>query len=304
MKKIFGIAWLGTVVLLTATSAIAGTPTLEAQPSPTLSEGNHLNLFDYEMDYTFSSNFYDVRGDFGSGTSLYNDFSYSRRFLITGNWYFRAGVEYERFDFGGTDNGLPDHLQTVHALLAYEYVVHDHAGAGIEIDPGPYFQNRITGDSIDIPWRVFVTFPLKKDKIFAVVGVGGAINQSPIVAPGGGIIWLFTDKLRLEGVFPKPALVYNPSDDWEFRIYGDLYYESFRTEDVITPERKLQVHDAWVQYSEDRAGIQGTYSGFKPFDISLGGGVNARRDFDFFRAEASAKTRPAPFVKVEIEAKF
>jgi hypothetical protein len=304
MKKIFGIAWLGTVVLLTATSAISGTPTLEAQPSPTLSEGNHLNLFDYEMDYTFSSNFYDVRGDFGSGTSLYNDFSYSRRFLITGNWYFRAGVEYERFDFGGTDNGLPDHLQTVHALLAYEYVVHDHAGAGIEIDPGPYFQNRITGDSIDIPWRVFVTFPLKKDKIFAVVGVGGAINQSPIVAPGGGIIWLFTDKLRLEGVFPKPALVYNPSDDWEFRIYGNLYYESFRTEDVITPERKLQVHDAWVQYSEDHAGIQATYSGFKPFDVSLGGGVNARRDFDFFRAEASAKTRPAPFVKVEIEAKF
>jgi hypothetical protein len=302
MKKIVGL--LGTVVLLTATSAIAGTPTLEAQPSPTSSEGNHLNLFDYEMDYTFSSNFYDVRGDFGSGTSLYNDFSYSRRFLITGNWYFRAGVEYERFDFGGTDNGLPDHLQTVHALLAYEYVVHDHAGAGIEIDPGPYFQNRITGDSIDIPWRVFVTFPLKKDKIFGVVGVGGAINQSPIVAPGGGIIWLFTDHLRLEGVFPKPALVYNPTDDWEFRIYGDLYYESFRTEDVITPERKLQVHDAWVQYSEDRAGIQATYSGFKPFDISLGGGVNARRDFDFFRAEASAKTRPAPFVKVEIEAKF
>src|ERR1700745_4011438 len=98
MKKIVGL--LGTVVLLTATSAIAGTPTLEAQPSPPPSEGNNLNLFDYEMEYTFSSNFYDVRGDFGNGSSLYNDFSYSHRFLVTGNWYFRAGVEYERFDFG------------------------------------------------------------------------------------------------------------------------------------------------------------------------------------------------------------
>jgi len=137
-----------------------------------------------------------------------------------------------------------------------------------------------------------------------VVGVGFALNQTPIVAPGGGIIWLFTDHLRLEGVFPKPALVYNPSDDWEFRIFGNLFYESYRTEDVITPERKLQVHDAWVQYSEDRAGIQATYSGLKPFDVSLGGGVTVRRDFDFFRAEASAKTRPAPFVKFEVEAKF
>ncbi len=207
------------------------------------------------------------RGDFGHGNSLYNDFSYAHRFLITGKWYFRAGVEYERFDFGGTDNGLPDHLQTVHALLALEYVVHDHAGAGIEIDPGPYFQNDITAIHSTYPWKAWVTFPLKKDKIFAVIGAGWSRSiQNPIVAPGGGIIWLFTDHFRLEGVFPKPALVYNPSDDWEFRIFGNLFYESFRTDDVITPERKLQVHNAWVQYSEDRAGLQVSYSGFKPFE--------------------------------------
>ena len=293
-----------SLFLTAAASAIAGAPTYEVQPSPTPADENHRDLFDYELDYTFSSHFYDVRGDFGHGDSLYNDFSYAHRFLIKGNWYFRAGVEYERFDFGGTDNGLPDHLQTVHALLALEYVVHDHAGMGIEIDPGPYFQNDIRGDTIDIPWKVFVTFPLKKDKIFAVIGVGGAINQSPVVAPGGGIIWLFSDHLRLEGVVPKPALVYYPNDDWEFRIFGNIFYESYRTDDVITPERKLQVHNAWVQYSEDRVGIQASYSGFKPFEITLGGGVTVRRDFDFFRAEASVKTRPAPFVKFEVVAKF
>jgi hypothetical protein len=287
-----------------AASAIAGTATYEAQPSPTPQDENSHDLFDYEMDYTLNSNFYDDHGKFGNGDSLYNDFSYAHRFLITGKWYFRAGVEYERFDFDGTNNGLPDHLQTVHALLALEYVVHDHAGAGIEIDPGPYFQNNITGDSIDIPWKVFVSFPLKKDKIFGVIGLGGSLYQNPIVAPGGGLIWLFTDKFRLEGVFPKPALVYNPTDDWEFRILGNLFYESFRTDDVITPERKLQVHNAIVQYSEDRVGVQARYSGFKPFKIKLGGGCTVKRDFDFYRAEASAKTRPAPYVQVEIEAKF
>src|SRR6059058_3061906 len=290
--------------LAAVTSVFAGPPTYEALPSPTPADENHRDLFDYEMDYTFSSNFYDVHGNFGHGDSLYNDFSYAHRFLITGKWYFRAGVEYERFDFGGTDNGLPDHLQTVHALLALEYVVHDHAGAGIEIDPGPYFQNDIRGDTIDIPWKVFVTFPLKKDKIFGVIGVGGAINQSPVVAPGGGLIWLFTDHFRLEGVFPKPALVYNPNDDWEFRLAGNLFFESYRTDDVITPARKLQVHDPIVQYSEIRAGAQATYSHFKPFDITLDVGCTFRRDFDFFRAEASVKTDPAPYVRLAVEAKF
>ena len=292
-----------SLFLSAVTSVLAGVEPVP-QPAATPAEENHLNLFDYEMDYTFSSNFYDVNGDFGHGSSLYNDISFAHRFLITGKWYFRAGVEYERFDFGGTDNGLPDHLQTVHALLALEYVVHDHAGAGIEIDPGPYFENDPKGNNIDIPWKVWVTFPLVKDKIFAVVGLGGALNSNPVVAPGGGIIWLFNDHLRLEGVFPKPALVYNPNDDWEFRLFGNLYYASFRTDDVITPERKLQVHDAWVQYSEYRAGAQVTYSGFKPFDIHAGVGCTFERDFDFFRAEASAKTRPAPFVMLEIEAKF
>src|SRR5207244_4647737 len=221
-----------SVFLSAAASAIAGAPTYEVQPSPTPADENHRELFDYELDYTGGSSFYDDHGKFGHGDSLYNDFSYAHRFLITGKWYFRAGVEYERFDFDGTNNGLPDHLQTVHALLALEYVMHDHAGDGIEIDPGTYFQNNITGDSIDIPWKVFVSFPLKKDKIFGVIGLGGGLYQNPSVAPGGGLIWLFSDRLRLEGVFPKPALVYEPTDDWQFRLLANLFFESYRTDDV------------------------------------------------------------------------
>src|ERR1051326_7345895 len=297
-----------SMVLFFAAVAVTLAGPLEmplATPSPTPDENkNSTEIFEYETVYSFKSDFKEYKGKFGDGDSLYNDFSYAHRFLMTGNWYFRAGVEYERFDFSGTDNGLPGHLQTIHALLAYEYIVHDHAGAGIEIDPGPYFQNEITGDSIDVPWKVWVTFPLKKDKIFAVIGAGGSLYSNPMVAPGGGLIWLFNDKFRLEGVFPKPALVYNPSDDWEFRIFGNLLYESYRTDDVITPDRKLQVHNAVVQYSEDRVGVQAEYSGLKPFDIRLGAGCTLRRDYDFFRAEARVLTRPAPFVKIEIEAKF
>ncbi|HXX41368.1 MAG TPA: hypothetical protein VEI58_03790 [Chthoniobacterales bacterium] len=302
-------AWVQLSVLvfiLAGGFAFAGSEAVPlASPSPTPDENkNSTEIFRYETTFTAKSDFFDDRGKFGEGGSIYNDFSFAHRWLITGNWYLRTGIEYERFDFTGTDNGLPDHLQTIHGLLAYEYIVHDHAAAGIEIDPGPYFENRITGDSIDVPWKVWVTFPLKKDKIFAVVGAGGSIYSNPIVAPGGGLIWLFSDKFRLEGVFPKPALVYNLNDDWEFRLAGNLLYESFRTDDVITAEKKLQVHNAVVQYSEDRAGFQATYSHFKPLEITLDAGAMVRRDFDFFRAEASAKTDPAPYVRVAARVQF
>jgi hypothetical protein len=292
----------GTAAYEVPPPAVANTATFEVPPPLTPAEETSHELFYYETTYTFDSDFHESK--LGHGHSLYNDFSYDHRFLITGKWYFRAGVEYERFDFGGTDNGLPDHLQAAMAHVALEYVVKDHAGAGIEIDPGLYFQDNVRGDAFDFPWKIFVTFPLKKDKIFAVVAMGGALYQDPIVAPGGGIIWLFSDKLRLQAVFPKPALVYKPNDDWDFRLTGEISAASFRTDDVLTTERKLQLHNAIVQYQEDRAGAQVAYSGFKPFKIIAGAGVTIRREFDFFRANQSKRLDPAPYVRIAMEAKF
>ena len=62
-----------SVFLAAAVSAIAGPPTYEAQPSPTPADENHRELFDYELDYTGGSSFYDDHGKFGHGDSLYKD---------------------------------------------------------------------------------------------------------------------------------------------------------------------------------------------------------------------------------------
>ncbi len=290
------------ILLAGFTSALAGTATFEAQPAPILAEENSHDLFSWETTYTFDSDFKESK--LGHGDSLYDDFSYDHRFLITGKWYFRAGVEYERYDFGGSDNGLPDHLQAAYGHLALEYIVKDFPGVGIELDPGVYFQDHISGDAFDIPGKAWVSFTLRKNKIFAVVALGWGIYQDPPVAPGGGIIWLFSDKLRLQAVFPRPALIYEPNDDWEFRITGELNYTSFRTDDVLTTERKLQLHNAIVQYSEDRAGVQIGYSGIKHLKLIAGAGVTIERNFDFFRANQSKRTDPAPYIRVAAEAKF
>jgi hypothetical protein len=290
------------IAFLVVNAVALGGPTPEPQPAPTPADQNSHDLFSLESTYTFNSDFHETK--LGNGESFYDDFSYDHRFLISGKWYFRAGVEYERFDFGGSENGLPNHLQSAYAHLAFEYVVHDHAGAGIELDPGVYFENRITGDAVDVPWKIFVSFPLKKDKVFGVIGLGGSLYQHPIVAPGGGLIWLISDTMRLEGVFPKPALVYQPNDDWQFRLLAELYYESFRTDDVLTTEHKLQLHNAIVEYSEDRVGLQAKYSGIKPFQFIAGAGCTVRRDFDFYRAHQRAVADPAPYVRLSVEAKF
>ncbi|MBX6324872.1 MAG: hypothetical protein IRY93_02405 [Chthoniobacterales bacterium] len=293
---VLSLFWAG------AATTIAGPAALEAQSSPGPKDENSRDLFYYETTYTFDSDFKQPK--LGHGDSLYDDFSYDHRVLLSGKWYLRLGVEYERYDFGGTDNGLPDHLQAAYGHLALEYVVKDFPGAGIELDPGVYFQDKITGDAFDIPGKIFFTLPLKKEKIFGVVALGWGIYQDPPVAPGGGIIWLVSDKLRLQAVFPKPSLIYQPNDDWEFRAIGEMNYISARTDDVLTPERKLQLHDAILQYSEWRGGLQVGFSRLKPFKISAAAGVTIRRNFDFFRADQSKRTDPAPFLRITAEARF
>ena len=293
--------FFATALFTLTGSVLAGVPTAGKSPV-TPEDETSLWLFSAESTYTTRSKFRDSR--FGRGDSLDSDYSVDRRFPVSGKSYFRLGGEYERFDFGGTNNGQPNHLQAMYAHLAYEYVVHDHAAAGVEIDPGFYFQNRISGDAFDIPWRIFVTFPLKKDRVYGVIGVGGSLYQDPVVVGGGGIIWLINDKLRLEAVAPKPALVYNPSDKWEFRLLGEAVYESFRTDSVRNAASSIHLQNAVVQYSEYRSGVQVSYSGFKPFEILAGAGYTFERSFDFFRAEQRESAGGAPYFKLGISAKF
>jgi hypothetical protein len=287
----------------TSSSSFAAMEEASALSTTSPKDENSRDIFSIESVYTLSSDFRNESRRLGDGDSFYSDFTYDHRFLITGKWYFRAGVEYERYDFGGTNNGMPDHLQAAYGHLALEYVVHDFPGVLLEINPGVFFQNRITSGAFDVPAKAYVVFPIQ-DKIFGLIGLAGGLNQNPAIAPGGGIIWLFSDKLRLQGVFPKPALVYEPNNDWQFQLVGELIYQSFRTDDVITPLAKLRVHNAVVQYNEDRAGVQVHYSGFKPFGITAGAGYTIIRDFNFFRHGVRERLEPAPFFRLSVDARF
>src|SRR5207237_6443849 len=100
LRPALTLVFLGSISQL-----LAGTEMdLKTSPSPTDENKNSTEIFNYETTYTGTSDYQKYRGIFGESDSLYSDFSYAHRFLITGNWYLRLGVEYERFDLGG-DNG-------------------------------------------------------------------------------------------------------------------------------------------------------------------------------------------------------
>ncbi len=95
-RNLLGLLISGILVLGGA-SLFAGTEPEVQQAAQPADENSH-DLFSYDGVYTFRSDFKN-EPRLGEGDSLYNDFSYDHRFLITGKWYFRTGFEYERYDF-------------------------------------------------------------------------------------------------------------------------------------------------------------------------------------------------------------
>ncbi len=275
-----------------AGTAPAGNTILETK------EPNSLDLFSAEWSYTTKSNF--KSGAYGSQDAGEWDFSYSHRFPVTGHWYLRAGVDYQRFDFGGSTNGLPNHLQAVSGIVAFEYVEQNFPAVAVVLHPGFYFENDINAQSFDMPIEIYSSFKIT-DRFFVMIGAAGARYYHPSVFPIGGVIWLINDQWRVEGIFPKPALIWSPMKEWDFRLQGELLGGGFRM-DGGNPNPALS--GAVLQYVEYRAGVQASYTGFKSFELIAGAGYSVERQFDFYRAHTNLRTAGALFIKLGVEAKF
>ena len=64
-----------------------------------------LNLFNSEYNFVNSSSLHGSGSGNGQGdqNASFEDVSYSRRIQIKDNFYFRIGVDYQRYDFGSTN---------------------------------------------------------------------------------------------------------------------------------------------------------------------------------------------------------
>lgn len=268
-----------------------------------------IDIFSLQSTYTGGANIRNIRNPFvpfpiGKQDSLYTDIIYGHRIPIKGNWFLRLGAEYQRYDFGGSPSPLPSRLQAAAGQIALEYVVYDNVAVQVEADPGFFFENDISSRNFDVPIHAFTSFIIKKDSVFGVIGFAEGQFFKPTVSPIFGVTWLINDKTRLEGVFPRPSLVYDLNDDWEFRLGAELGGYGFR---VDKNGRTPATHAGSVlMYTYDQAGALVTYKGWKHYELSLGAGYDFQREFDYFRDGPAQKFKaaPAPYVRIGIEAKF
>jgi len=303
MKRSLPLPLLAAVLLVASCGGLrAGEPSLQTV-TETKSEAVSLDLFELESSYVFESDLH-RKVSFGNQYAIQNSFGYAHRFFLTGHLYLHLGIAYDRFDFGRTGAPVPDHLQSVAAVIGVDYMHHNDVGAFIQVKPGFYTQDDFGSASFDAPITLGRIFVLQQDRLYFFVGANASFLRGRYpVLPLAGLIWEPNDKWKVLAILPEPRVIYSPNDKFDFWAGGEFKGGSFRTDrnNAIVPTR---LNGAEVDYSEYRAGGGFIYTPCHNVSIDLGGGYAIRREFDFHRADIRYKADAAPYLRLEFKAKF
>jgi hypothetical protein len=262
-----------------------------------------LDLFKIESAYVFESDL-NHGGSFGKQGMIQNEIEYGHRIQLRGNWYAQLGFSYDRYDFGSTSAPVPNHLQSIAAVVGIDYMHGADVGAFLQLRPGFYFQNDIGISSFDIPITAGRIFVVEDKKFYIFLGAYAAFLRSGFpVLPLAGVIWIPNDQLRLMGLLPEPKLIYSPMKKLDLWVGGELVGGSFRTDrnDDIRPKK---LNGTQVDFADYRAGVGLTYKMSENVSVDVGAGVSISRQFDFGRAGETYRTDPSPYVRLQMSAAF
>lgn len=269
---------------------------------PVVAEGEGgLDELTLEASATGKSDFKFTGKGRGSATTFRSHFEYIHRTPWNGPWHFQLGVDYDRFDFGGTAlRTLPTTLQTVNIPLGISYIVDGHVGFLAEIRPGFYFSQSVSRGAIDVPFHIGGGIPLIEGKLYGAWGVGTSILRRYPVIPMVGVIWLISDEWRLMGYVPEPKIVFDASDELQIWAGGEIIVNSFKVGKMSRPNLSHTV----VDYEEYRVGLGFDYKASRNWTLTAAGGCAVYRRFDFWRTNEAYNAKPAPYLRLQLSAAF
>ena len=282
-------------------------PVAEAEPS-------HFNLpveFDVSESYVGSA---DVRRD-GRDDSL-DEHNSLARFVFTPRVPFgvlRIGAEWERYSFGFSGNApLPNTLQAVDLVLGADINVSNSILVRVEAQPGLYgtFFDHITSGDFNVPFVIGGTY-LYSDSLQFIGGVGVDVNRKYPVIPGVGVRWKVAPKIVLNAVLPTPRVEYELSRATTLYAGAELKEDNFRVDEHFGDNHPDPHHDernlnhALVTFSEVRAGVGLTQRFTGSLTLSVEGGCQPFREFDFYRADTRYHSDgPAPYGQIALHGAF
>jgi hypothetical protein len=152
-------------------------------------------------------------------------------------------------------------------------------------------------------------FVLQPDKFYVMAGVNYSFLRATWggVLPVAGFVWKPNEKWRVLAVPPEPRIIYTVNKQLELHVGGEVAGGSFRTDEHSSYRNNFflaKFNEATVDYVDFRGGAGLTWSVTNKISCDIGGGYAIQRRFDFHRISEVFRSDPAPYVKIELIAKF
>jgi hypothetical protein len=158
------------------------------------------------------------------------------------------------------------------------------------VRPGLYFESRPAAAAWDAPVEFTTGMPILP-ALDGVIGVSHG-RFHPHAIPVAGLVWTPGARVRIEAVYPEPAVSVTFSPTLTLRAGGELLGGGFRTDAPGHPV---------VEFSSYRAGTALTWKWRAGQSLTLGGGVEILRRFDFFRRGFRADDNGAHYGRLSAE---
>lgn len=208
--------------------------------------------------------------DLGSQSAFHQQGTLLQRWpLAQSPWYLGIGVQAETFSFRGAHAQQPRQLQDVALPLCLQYFVGNTPAAEFSAKPGLYFENDANTRAFDVPLQAITAVPLSRNLNGVIGAVGARFYHHTI--PVVGLSWTIRPALRLDAVFPEPALTYTPTPAWEWKLAGELQSGGFHTPS-----------NGRLEYYSYQLKGRVTFSPTRSWKLSGALGMEIERSFDFF----------------------
>ena len=219
----------------------------------------------------------------------------------------RAGVEWERYDFGVPDRApLPDTMQSFALVVGADFQIGEAWLFRLEASPGFYSGGTdFRAGDFNVPVIFGGSYFVSADLQF-VAGIEVDVNRKYPVLGAVGLRWKFAPGLVLNAVLPNPRLEYSFTKSLTAYLGGDLRETTYRMDSAFGRSRgRRKLDSAIVDYTEIRVGVGATWNVTSHLTLEGEAGVVPVHDFDYHRANVGVRTSSVPaYGGVSLKAAF
>lgn len=262
----------------------------------------------YNVEFSYVSEGRLRRGtqSLGDMDTLQYGFNYVRVNPINESWDWQAGVNWRRFDFGGSETAeAPNSLQSLSLQLGTRKQFAENWSWQFGIAPGLYsdFED-ISADDINAPAVLFFTYK-QRPTLSWVFGLRGDFYSDVPVLPAAGMRWRFAEDWTLDLILPRPRIEYAPTEQVTIFAGGELKGGGFRiAEDYGRAHGRPELNNDKVSYREIRVGGGLRYAMARWLAATLEGGWAVDRRFDFDDGDLLLNGDGAPYVQISISGSY